>query len=316
MTKNKFLKNIKLALYLLTIAGIAVFLYFRKDDLAKIIELSFVDFILLLVVGLVSQFINALLFRNNIKIFGLDLPFLEWFGLTITNTMYNYLLPARGGLAIRAVYLKKCYDFNYSHYISFTAGVFLLNLIIASFIAIISSIYLLLTNKLQSLLILVAALSVFVILLIAVFIIFRIDSGTLRHENRITSVLKKISSGINQFQHHKTKIIILAIIQTIFIFSLSLRLYVAYQIIGIQVDFIILILINSFVAFSMIISITPGNLGIKEGLIGISSSLLLISTETAILGAIIDRVMAILIIFSFGLIYSNKLLKKMPVSID
>jgi uncharacterized membrane protein YbhN (UPF0104 family) len=62
------------------------------------------------------------------------------------------------------------------------------------------------------------------------------------------------------------------------------------------------------VAFSMVFSFTPGNIGIKEGIIGLSSNLLGISYDQALVGAILDRIIALLIVFSLGLFFSHKLL--------
>jgi hypothetical protein len=60
----------------------------------------------------------------------------------------------------------------------------------------------------------------------------------------------------------------------------------------------------------MIFSTTHGNLGIKEGIIGLSSSILSISPEEALLGAVLDRVVAMIEVFGLGAVFSRMLLRK------
>ena len=68
--------------------------------------------------------------------------------------------------------------------------------------------------------------------------------------------------------------------------------------------------INSMIAFSMGFSITPGNIGIKEGIIGLSSTLLDISFDQALLDALLDRVVAMILVFGLGLVFSRILIKE------
>ena len=58
----------------------------------------------------------------------------------------------------------------------------------------------------------------------------------------------------------------------------------------------------------MVFSITPGNIGIKEGIIGLLSSMVGVNMPEAIFAATIDRVIAIIVTFVFGLYYSKILL--------
>ncbi|MDZ7740338.1 MAG: hypothetical protein U5Q03_00900 [Bacteroidota bacterium] len=76
-------------------------------------------------------------------------------------------------------------------------------------------------------------------------------------------------------------------------------------VLGIHTFYPKLVLVNALVAFSMVFSVTPGNIGIKEGIIGLSSSLLGISPDQALLGAVLDRIIAIIVVFGLGLVFSR-----------
>jgi len=61
----------------------------------------------------------------------------------------------------------------------------------------------------------------------------------------------------------------------------------------------------------MVFSITPGNIGIKEGIISILSTMMGIPISDAIMAAAIDRAVAMIIVFIFGGIYHFVLMRKL-----
>ena len=102
-------------------------------------------------------------------------------------------------------------------------------------------------------------------------------------------------------------------LQALFTVIMGLRLYLAFYLLGIEVDVIKIIFIQAIVTFTRIIAVTPGNIGIKEGIIGLSSSLLGISPEDALLGAVLDRVVAMIVVFGLGAVFSRVLLNKITL---
>ena len=89
---------------------------------------------LLAVAGLAasSRLLQGLQFKLLYEAFEARLSFREWFGLSICNTMYNYLVPGRVGLAARAYYLKRVHGLSYAHFGAVLAGSNMLNLVVAA----------------------------------------------------------------------------------------------------------------------------------------------------------------------------------------
>ena len=96
-----------------------------------------------------------------------------------------------------------------------------------------------------------------------------------------------------------------------FLLLSAAKLYWAFISIGIEVHWLKILLVQFFSGFLLVISITPGNLGIKEGIIALLARVLDISLEQAILGALVDRVMMMIVIFALGIVYSRLLFKKL-----
>lgn len=311
-TKIKInIKFIKKIIYLLTIVGIIVFIYLNKDELKYLTNIHISNLIFLIGIALLPVSTNALLFRNNISIFKINLPFIEWFGLTVSNTMYNYLLPARGGIALRGMYLKNEYNLPYSKYLTFISGTYILNLLNAALLASISSLILIFFGILNKYIFFYLSLLSFIIIFLAIIFLYKFNPDKIPAKNKILKFVKNSAHSIKHFKNNPNKIKKLVVLQITFIFALSLRLFFVFYVLNIHTNYFIIVFINSLVVFSMIFSITPGNIGIKEGIIGLSSSLLNISFDKAVMVALIDRFVAIIIVFAVGLFFSNKLLSDM-----
>jgi len=305
------LKYFRTFLYILTLFGVCVFLYLKRDDIHYLVEIHYTKLLLLFAAGLITVIFNAFLFKNTISIFDLNLPFKEWFGLTITNTMYNYLLPARGGIALRALYMKNNYRFSYSQYISLTAGTYIISLFTAAFFATALSIIIFLIQKANNIAFLYISFSLLIVISGLLFVLYHFNPQRIAEKNKIFKFLKNIAIGLKQFKEKRNKVFKIMLIQMGLILAMSLRLFIAYMAIDIlSVNFTKLVFINSLVAFSMVFSITPGNIGIKEGIIGLSYTLLDISFDQAILGALLDRLVTIIIVFVLGLVFSNFLIRE------
>jgi uncharacterized protein (TIRG00374 family) len=223
------------------------------------------------------------------------------------------MLPARGGMALRALYLKQNHFFPYTQYVSFTAGTYLLNLSIAAFIALILSGGLFIFNALENIIFLYISSALLIFIIGVIIFLYKFNPQKLPEKHKVLKWIKQAAQGLKQFKNQPNKVFNLAVIQLGFILAISLRLFVAFQVLDMPVNYPKLILINALVAFSMVFSITPGNIGIKEGIIGLSSSLLGISPEEALLGAVLDRVVAIIVVFGLGGVFSQVLLKNLHI---
>jgi len=307
------LKRIQKLIYILTVLGILYFLYFHRKDLTHLTHIHPAEILLLSFVAILPGFMNSLIFRHVISLFNIHLKFVEWYGLTISNTMYNYILPARSGMALRAVYLSKYHHFSIPNYISLTAATYMFGFLNASFLATIICIFLTLHNQLEHVLFLKISSILFLASMTLLVLLGKFNPSWLSENNKVTRILKKIALGLTAFKKNRRHIVKLMLLHLLFILITSLKLTIVFWVIDLPVSYLKIILINSLIALSLVISITPGNLGIKEGIIGISSGILGIQFDQAVLGAVLDRIVSMIVIMILGLIFSNRLLKRIPL---
>lgn len=69
---------------------------------------------------------NGLYIKFALQAFQVDLPAREWLSLTVATSLLNYLTPLRGGMVVRAVYLKSHYRFGYVDFLSTLSAIYLM----------------------------------------------------------------------------------------------------------------------------------------------------------------------------------------------
>ena len=100
----------------LFIVGLIIFFFVRYitkniADFKKILLVSPFYIMLLTLTFLVTIWLSARMMDLMLRGFGLKLKKWENIGLVNITNFYNTITPFRGGAAIRAIYLKKKYNF-------------------------------------------------------------------------------------------------------------------------------------------------------------------------------------------------------------
>lgn len=304
-----FTKQLKKIILIVVVAGVLVYLYNNQDLLFVYKRIGWLDAFYLTLATWGSFLMLAYQFMYFMRIFDIQLRFREYFGLTVVNTMFSYFVPARGGLIARAFYLNKVHDFPYSKYLAFTGGAYFLNISVSVFVSLIVQLCIwLLTGQVYKKLVLVCVglgggLLVFIILLNSIDI-----KRFVGRKTKITRIIASVLDGIDILTKNKKNIFYASINYVGLILFFSLRLYVAFLALGVDISMLHVALIQSLVALSLVLSVTPGNIGIKEGIIGLIGSSMGYEIEVLMASAALDRAFALLFTFAFGTIYSKLLI--------
>jgi uncharacterized membrane protein YbhN (UPF0104 family) len=266
----------------------------------------------MIICALLASFAVAVGFRNSMILFKVPLKLKEWIGLSLTNSMYSYIIPFQGSMLLRAKYLKIRYGFEYSKYAALSGG----SLLIGFWVAGISALFLLLTSYLTTgcynkpLTLLVGSLLILTLAL-TLILWYIPESGIRIGWKGFDNPLAQVISGIKVFKTNFKQSIIISITSVLSFLLVGLRLYFSFHAVGVQVGLTNILIVQMVAVFSMVLTITPGNLVIREGIIGLLSNTLGIPIEVAILAATIDRVVGMAIIFLFGITFHFILIREM-----
>jgi uncharacterized protein (TIRG00374 family) len=305
----KILKN---ALFILVLAAGFIFLFLKGPRLQSFRHLNILEILLLLAVSFLGYLVLGLGFRSLVRIFDVDLTFKEWFGLTVCNNMFNYYLPARGGIVVKAYYLKKKHSLSYPHYAALMAGSVFLVLAVASFVGLVVVLF---VSAMRGRFIVSLAVAFFLVFL-GVLLTGLVTKHLLRlkiHRKfaRLSLFLSNLREGLGFFSEHKKYALDFCLLSGFFLLLIAVRLHLCFLALNFSVKFWSVLLIMVITEFSFLISVIPGNLGIKEGIIVFSGGIFAISADQALAAAILDRAVSLVVIFGFGFIYSKILLDKM-----
>lgn len=292
--------------YLFVIIGLLLFIYWNADLFYSLKQISFIDLGVLFSFGIIAILINSTQFRYLAEVFNIRLKFREWFGLAVANTLHNYYTPARGGTVLKAIYLKKSYNLAYSNFISLTAGAYLLGFFLASLsAAFFILISFLLYNEFYKTVFLIS-IGLVVATAIIGFFSWKVEwSAVLKKFSRLHNFVLNVEKGLLFFKKNKRLLIKILLFKFLFIVIMAIKLYWAFRAIGVETNLITVLIIQSLVVFSMVLSLTPGNLGVREGIIGLLASMLDIPLKKAILGALVDRAVMMCIVIFLGLIFTR-----------
>lgn len=301
----------KILFYLFALIALTVFLYANKNLFFALINISSLDLIFLSLFSLLAIYINAIQLRYLTDVFNVKLKFIEWFGLAVSNTMHNYYIPVRGGTVLKAIYLKKTHTLPYSKFISLTAGAYLLGFFLASVSAIFFILVsFLLYHKFYGIFFYISVSLIAVTTIFGIFCLKVEFSALFKKIPILHNFILKVESGLSYFKKNKGLLIKILVFKFFFILIMSVKLYWAFKAIGIDTNLITILIVQSLVMFSMVISLTPGNLGIREGIIGVLASMLDIPLQEAILGALVDRAVMMSIVIILGMIFTTVLTRE------
>jgi len=269
--------------------------------LDKLVELSITYILVIAFTSLLSMLTLAVTFRLSISILGLDLKFSEWFGLTALNNFYNYFLPLSGGLAIRGRFLKKNYNFEYSKYIAFISNMYFVNLLISAGIGLFLSCFLYLKNGALGILPYLFIFSGILISLILAGLFIKYNNRSIL-PSKLEKYIKKFRSA-NSEMWNKKFLLVISMLYLIRIILMTLRLYFTFRAVGIDVEFIALLLVSCLIQFTGLFSLTPGNIGLREIIVSLNSSLLNVDFNTIMNISIVERIIIMVTTFIIGFIF-------------
>ena len=295
------MKKIQIILYVISIAAIVYFIIHYKDSLTVIFNLNAWELALLLILGGMVIALQAFQFSVVTRVISKNIPFLDMLGITSISTMYNHILPvSSGGIAVRAALLNRRFDIPWSK-VAALMGVFYLSsyFAMALLLLITSSIayfYFSINSKVY-----LIVIGFFVLLSLFIFLLYRWHPVDRSAKNRLIQFAHNIKDGLDKFKGEYNRILINIFCQIGIISIFAVKLYFSFYFLEIDITYWNVFLLQSFLSLSLLFSVTPGNIGIREGLIVFFAGFLGLSTEHALFGALVDRASSLLIVFLFGL---------------
>jgi uncharacterized membrane protein YbhN (UPF0104 family) len=214
----------------------------------------------------------------------------EWFGLCMSGELFNLLLPAKGGTAIRMVYMKEKKDLSMKAFLSMGFAIVLTGF---SMLGIVGTVYChFFLKKSHPVFFLLEC--VFISLSISGFILMFLTESI----SKFFKFKRKVSPKFYLSDYKLTTKCTLLYIGMFVIYPL--KVYLSFKAIGTDIRFIDSFEISLVLLAASLFQVLPGNMGVKELATAYIASQYGISFETALLASLIDRAILFIFIFPIG----------------
>jgi uncharacterized membrane protein YbhN (UPF0104 family) len=294
--------------YILSTAVLLAFtfyLYGNVDQYQQLLDLSAGS--LLLLAGLVLFFsfgkglINYLFYRG----LGVFLTLNEGIGLAAVNTLANQL-PFAGGLIAKGIYLKQRHELAYTRFLTATLALYVCFVAANGTIGIIVLLYWALVDQatVPALLLLGFASMTISVLLLWLPIDIRFVSGKWGQR------LAQLMDGWQVLSQNWPMVGRLIGLQVLVTLLFAGRFWIAFHALSQDVTLAQCVLFSAANVLTTLVTITPGGLGVREGIVAGVASLLGFEASVSVVAVGIDRLVATLVIIALGTVYTYVLSKK------
>jgi uncharacterized protein (TIRG00374 family) len=285
---------------LATLAAMFGYLALQRDILEAIRTIPVWMAIVIVVVSGGALVIQAVQFRTAVRIQQIDMPLLESTALTAANTMANYYLPVRGGMVVRAAYMKRVYRFPLARYGALTVSITGLTILVAALIGVVGIVIAaVIDGELDRRALLVfGSIGGAVVLGMTIAMLL---TGFAKGGGRLAEIVTSFRAGIAMWVDDRGGLAVFLFWTVALFAAQGFRLWLSFRAVGVSVSLSGMMIIQGMAAVAFVFALTPGNVGIKEGAVVFSASLLGIDPDIALLASLIDRAAALVVTFGVGL---------------
>lgn len=300
-------KLVSILLTILIIFLIGYYLYTNRDIFLEINSFKAIYSIPIIILIFCSLYLNGLFLKIFTDPFNILLK--EHFLLSIATSFFNLITPLRAGMGVRAIYLKKRYNLDYTKFMAGFFGNYVIIMLITSISAILTfGIIFLKTGKYNHLINLIFV----IIFIFCLFLIFY--NKQIKETGAISKKINLILKGWTSIVKHPKLIFSASIITILNLLCTSAIIFTIFTAIDQKISFLQSFFYSIISILTFFINITPGSIGITEGLYIISGNILTIKPEISLLVALIYRLFATIILLSAGPIANLILIKKLKKS--
>ena len=300
---------ISLALFFMAAAGIGFYLLHHPELIGHVRDISPWHMILLFLMSVATLAANGLYLRIFAKKFNIHLKWKEWFGLASVTALGNYLTPFSGGLVARGAYLKNRHDFPYAHFLAMLAANYMIAFAVIGLTGVVIMLTLSGTTRFSW-----PVIFFFLATLSTILLVLFLPSPSIGGRNRLLRLLQQALEGMEFIRRDRELLWKLVALTFFNVVVGAFLFFIAFHSIGTAIPFRIALLIYLLTACTVLINITPGNLGVQEAASSLAAAILGAGADLGLLAALIVRAAAILAAFILGPIFTYLLSKELAAA--
>ncbi len=287
---KKIYHRVLLALSAALLVGLGFFVYKNSTSFARLKSIDLSLIFLLISIHALNYLLLGITHFYPLKKHNIHLKFKEWYGLCTVSELFNMLLPAKGGTAIRMMYINEKKGLEIREFLSMGLAVVLTGFSLLGVVGLIYCHFFLSKHNI----IFTALESLFIALTVSSFIL--IFASEL-----VTRLLKLERKYSPKKYLADNKIVFISVSAYLGMFILyPVKVFLSFKAIGINIHFIDSFEISLILLGSSFFQVLPGNIGVKEMATAYVAQQYGIQFESALLASLIDRAILLLFLFPLG----------------
>jgi uncharacterized protein (TIRG00374 family) len=270
----------------------------NPDLLKPLLEVSPIVIILIGLLKLILMLINGLFTKLTLEAFDISISQKESAYISLLSSLGNYFGPLLGGMGVRAAYLKQKYGFAITHFAGTIYGYYLVTFFTTALIGLIS-LWVINAQTGASSSVVTAAL-VAITSATGVLLIIRLPQNSQLSNKRylgwIYRRLSQVNEGWEKLLSHPGligRLLLLSLV--VFLIGLGI-VYLEFLALGLSVSTAALVLYAVLGSLSVLVSFTPGAIGIREAVYVFSAGVLALTNSQILQVAAIDRGTAVMVL--------------------
>ncbi|HPF86605.1 MAG TPA: lysylphosphatidylglycerol synthase transmembrane domain-containing protein [Candidatus Limiplasma sp.] len=296
-------KWISLALFAVMAALLVWYVKTHWTEISGLLTLNQTTVGLLLGLGILGAIINSVYHLVILRTFGIRMKLTDWMGVTCVSNAIAFVMPLRGELALAAGYYKRVNGLAYTKSAAMVAGnmVFGVSFSLLQIIAAMLCVGLI-DGKWPLLIWGIAALGM---LGIAAFVIISLGSeNRLRRKIEKWKIIRDIITGFNDLLRSRRLLWQLLGCMTGSNIVRLLIIMVCFQASGSPISFYEALLYGSLAWLASVIAVVPGNIGLKESVMGIATMQLGVDFTVGVTASLLERVTTMVVYIGLGLVFA------------
>ncbi|MFR5854952.1 MAG: lysylphosphatidylglycerol synthase transmembrane domain-containing protein [Lachnospiraceae bacterium] len=296
-------KILSMALFIVLVGLLGWYLYRHWDEMRELLALDGRTVTLMLLFALCGCVMNCVYHRILLSVYGVPLDVVDWMGVVFVANAIAYVLPMRADLIFSATYYKRAKGLAYVKSVSMAAG----NVVFGVMFALLQMLAALLCAGFlngQWPLLLWAVLAAG-ILCVAVFLwlALRLED----HQPAFVQkhkLLRDVITGFNALLRSRKmlrQLLLCLIVNNVFQILLYME---CFRAVGTPVPFHQVLLYNSLSWLSTVLSIVPGNIGLKEAVLGVAASQMGALFQSGVAASLMQRVAVMIVYLVMGLAFA------------
>lgn len=306
MNLGKFRRFLPLVVLTISLIAIGYYLHVNREILSFWRQMTLFEAVGLILLRFVFLVVNGLILQIFVNRFGITLTLAEWIGLPIVTTMGNHITPLSGGMLFRATYLKQQYALPFTHFATLLLANYLVVFWCSALVAAAITVPLAIADSISWMVPIF-----FMVILVGTILFTRIPVFKFPAKHRVFRLANEALSGWGLIKTNPRLLSQLILVTFVSIVLNGWSFWLAFESIDMPISWQLAFLVGLSTTFSALLNITPGNLGVREVIISLTSGVLGTGVAEGLVTGLLIRASTLVSVFLLGPIFSLYLTHKM-----